>query len=191
MCALSHGSNVTVLVNFMHIQICILSKSTGRASHTLTECSLTISQNEQILLIRLQNLIHFIDIVYSNGNIIVPCVGSLQCVLFTSAISQAIRSIYMPFHFDLILVFFSRLSFVRCCCYSCYFHFVNFVHCCAAAVVAVAVYLCISGTAAVAHCWYKACYMEMTWNHNHNNHNNKLVWKILRNVLLNCNLSKF
>lgn len=30
-------------------------------------------------------------------------------------------------------VFFLSSPVVRCCCYSCYFHFVNFIHCCAAA----------------------------------------------------------
>lgn len=71
----------------MHLNIiCTFQSSDG--SHTPNN-SLPIPQNEQILLIRLQNLIHFIDIVYSNGNIIVPCVGSLQCVHSTFAISKA------------------------------------------------------------------------------------------------------
>lgn len=65
--------------------------------------SLPIPQNEQILLIRLQNLIHFIDIVYSNGNIIVPCVGSLQCVHFTSAISKAVSIVICSFFYSVAL----------------------------------------------------------------------------------------
>lgn len=85
------------------------------------------SQNEQILLIRLQNLIHFIDIVYSNGNIIVPCVGSLQCVHFTSAISKLAVCIYRSHFITFHNLFFFRFFFsvfssvirfllLNCCC---------------------------------------------------------------------------
>lgn len=101
--------------------------------------SLPIPQNEQILLIRLQNLIHFIDIVYSNGNIIVPCVGSLQCVHFTSAVSKAVSIVncflFLPLSLSVSFSHFLSILFVaivnsaalaaqQLCCS----RFINFVH---------------------------------------------------------------
>lgn len=107
-------------------------------------------------------------LVYSSGNIIVSCVGLLKCMHFTIWI---IASSFVDTYMYINIIFISW----KCDVFT------------------------VSWCAVRGQCLCLHIIILLSMQHdndsNHHimesNNNNKLMWKILRNVLLNCNLSNF